>query len=80
MSWHAEFTPNPQHRELYQEMMSKWQTVYADQLGLVDSGADNVDVAGTGPGAPPARSVFPVTLTTGTDPPFPLSLWERAGG
>ncbi|RRF75019.1 hypothetical protein EAO18_00075 [Klebsiella pneumoniae] len=38
MSWHREFTPNPQHRELYQEMMSKWQTVYADQLGLVDSG------------------------------------------
>ncbi|HHO9065526.1 TPA: FGGY-family carbohydrate kinase, partial [Klebsiella pneumoniae] len=38
VSWHREFTPNPQHRELYQEMMSKWQTVYADQLGLVDSG------------------------------------------
>ncbi|GKL26268.1 hypothetical protein NUKP55_02980 [Klebsiella variicola] len=36
-------------------------------------------MAGTGSGAPPARSVFPVTLTTGTDPPFPLSLWERAG-
>ncbi|PLM14329.1 autoinducer kinase, partial [Klebsiella pneumoniae] len=38
VSSHREFTPNPQHRELYQEMMSKWQTVYADQLGLVDSG------------------------------------------
>ena len=38
VSWHREFSPNPQHRELYQEMMSKWQSVYADQLGLVDSG------------------------------------------
>ena len=36
--WHREFSPNPQHRELYQEMMSKWQSVYADQLGLGDSG------------------------------------------
>jgi autoinducer 2 (AI-2) kinase len=38
VSWHREFTPNPAHRELYQEMMSKWQSVYAEQLGLVDSG------------------------------------------
>lgn len=38
VSWHREFTPNPAHRELYQEMMAKWQSVYAEQLGLVDSG------------------------------------------
>jgi hypothetical protein len=38
VSWHREFTPNPAHRELYQEMMIKWQSVYAEQLGLVDSG------------------------------------------
>lgn len=38
VKWSREFTPNPQHRELYDEMMQKWQAVYADQLGLVDSG------------------------------------------
>ena len=38
VSWHRVFTPNPAHRELYQGMMEKWQSVYADQLGLVDSG------------------------------------------
>ncbi|HIH6603669.1 TPA: autoinducer-2 kinase, partial [Klebsiella michiganensis] len=38
VSWHREFTPNPAHRELYHEMMIKWQSVYAEQLGLVDSG------------------------------------------
>ncbi|WP_049095250.1 FGGY-family carbohydrate kinase, partial [Klebsiella oxytoca] len=38
VSWYREFTPNPAHRELYQEMMTKWQSVYAEQLGLVDSG------------------------------------------
>lgn len=38
VSWQREFTPNPAHRELYDEMMQKWQAVYADQLGLVDSG------------------------------------------
>ncbi|MOA44605.1 Autoinducer 2 kinase LsrK [compost metagenome] len=36
--WSREFTPNPAHRELYDGMMQKWQAVYADQLGLVDSG------------------------------------------
>lgn len=30
--------PEPQHRALYDGMMQKWQAVYADQLGLVDSG------------------------------------------
>ncbi len=38
VKWSREFTPNPQHRELYDGMMQKWQAVYADQLGLVDSG------------------------------------------
>ena len=38
MKWSREFTPNPAHRELYDGMMQKWQAVYADQLGLVDSG------------------------------------------
>ena len=38
VSWHREFTPNQAHRELYHEMMIKWQSVYAEQLGLVDSG------------------------------------------
>jgi len=38
VSWQREFTPNPAHRELYDGMMQKWQAVYADQLGLVDSG------------------------------------------
>ena len=38
VSWSREFTPNPAHRELYAGMMQKWQAVYADQLGLVDSG------------------------------------------
>ncbi len=38
VKWSHEFTPNPQHRELYDGMMQKWQAVYADQLGLVDSG------------------------------------------
>ncbi|AVL20555.1 MULTISPECIES: autoinducer-2 kinase [Enterobacter] len=38
VKWSREFTPNPQHRALYDGMMQKWQAVYADQLGLVDSG------------------------------------------
>jgi len=38
VKWSREFTPNPAHRELYDGMMQKWQAVYADQLGLVDSG------------------------------------------
>ncbi|MNT68048.1 Autoinducer 2 kinase LsrK [compost metagenome] len=38
VKWSREFTPNPEHRELYDGMMQKWQAVYADQLGLVDSG------------------------------------------
>ncbi|CAI8780691.1 autoinducer-2 kinase [Kosakonia quasisacchari] len=36
--WSREFTPNPEHRELYDTMMLKWQKIYAEQLGLVDSG------------------------------------------
>ncbi|MBJ3816829.1 autoinducer-2 kinase [Shimwellia pseudoproteus] len=38
VSWQRQFTPNPAHRELYQGMMEKWRSVYAGQLGLVDSG------------------------------------------
>lgn len=38
VQWQREFTPNPAHRELYDEMKRKWQKVYADQLTLVDSG------------------------------------------
>lgn len=38
VQWQREFTPNPVHRELYDEMKRKWQKVYADQLTLVDSG------------------------------------------
>jgi autoinducer 2 (AI-2) kinase len=38
VSWSRVFTPNRAHRELYDGMKEKWQAVYADQLGLVDSG------------------------------------------
>lgn len=38
VQWSREFMPNPAHRDLYDQMMRKWQAVYADQLGLVDSG------------------------------------------
>ncbi len=36
--WSQTYLPNPAHRELYDNMMLKWQKIYADQLGLVDSG------------------------------------------
>lgn len=38
VSWYCEFILNLQYCELYQEMMSKWQMVYVDQFGFVDSG------------------------------------------
>ena len=79
MSWHREFTPNPQHRELYQEMMSKWQTVYADQLGLVDSGLTTS--MWQAPGLERRQRVAcPPHPNYRCRSAFPLSLWERAGG
>ena len=36
--WEKEYQPNMQHHQLYQQQKSNWQAVYADQLGLVDSG------------------------------------------
>ena len=79
VSWHREFTPNPQHRELYQEMMSKWQTVYADQLGLVDSGLTTSmwQAPGLERRQRVASSPHPNYRCRSA---FPLSLWERAGG
>jgi autoinducer 2 (AI-2) kinase len=38
VSWSRVFTPDRAHRGLYDGMKDKWQKVYADQLGLVDSG------------------------------------------
>jgi autoinducer 2 (AI-2) kinase len=37
VSWSREHA-KPAHRELYRRHDEKWQAVYADQLGLVDSG------------------------------------------
>jgi autoinducer 2 (AI-2) kinase len=37
VSWHREFTPIRQHRELYRDD-EKWQAVYADQLGWWTAG------------------------------------------
>lgn len=36
--WEREYQPNMQHHQLYQQQKTNWQAVYADQLGLVDSG------------------------------------------
>ncbi len=78
VSWHREFTPNPQHRELYQEMMSKWQTVYADQLGLVDSGLTTS--MWQAPGLERRQRVVSSPHPNyRCRSAFPLSLWERAG-
>ena len=79
VSWHREFTPNPQHRELYQEMMSKWQTVYADQLGLVDSGLTTS--MWQAPGLERRQRVASSPhLTTGAAPPFPSPFGRGPGG
>ncbi|PKH24394.1 autoinducer-2 kinase [Enterobacterales bacterium CwR94] len=36
--WEREYHPNAQHHQLYQAHKARWQKIYADQLGLVDSG------------------------------------------
>jgi len=38
VQWEREYSPNPAHRELYDDMKQKWLKVYAGQLSLVDSG------------------------------------------